>query len=211
MPSPVRLVVPIKPLAAAKTRLTDGPTAGFRAKLTLAMAMDTVAAALKAEAVAGVLVVASRPHEVAALGALGAEVISEGDAGGLNEALRRGAAAVRETDPGCVVGALHADLPALDPAELDVAIAEARGRRSYCADRHGIGTTLLLSTPAGPLIPRFGPGSAAAHEASGAVALQVVAPTLRADVDTLDDLRHVQDLSAGEHTGAVLRNDPTER
>jgi 2-phospho-L-lactate guanylyltransferase len=55
-------------------------------------------------------------------------------------------------------------------------------------DLPGTGT-VLLAAPAGvPLDPRFGVGSAAAHEASGARRLDGDWPTLRRDVDTADDL-----------------------
>lgn len=205
--STVNLVVPIKPLTLAKSRLAGGidPQGAIRhTDLVLAMAMDTVAAAVAAPGVARVLVVATDPAEVTALRDLGAEIIADDAAAGLNTALRHGAGVLRAADPHAVVGALQADLPALAPGDLAAAIADAGGERAFCADRHGTGTTLLLSAAAGELDPRFGPFSAGAHATSGATALAARLTTLRADVDTPGDLRHVRAVGLGRYTSAVL-------
>jgi 2-phospho-L-lactate/phosphoenolpyruvate guanylyltransferase len=200
----VDLVVPVKPLRAAKTRLRGAADRGVgdpgaHAALTLALARDTVAAALAARTVRRLLVVSSDPAVVAELAAVGAEVTPDPH-GGLNAALRHGAGVLGSRD----VGALQADLPALRPEELDAAVALADGRRAFCADAEGTGTTLLLAGTACPLDPRFGAGSAAKHRASGAVALDGPWPGLRRDVDTGDDLRAAAELGLGAHTRAVL-------
>lgn len=123
---------------------------------------------------------------------------------GLNAALRTGERVLRATDPGCVIGALQADLPALRPDELAAALAAADGRRAFTADRHGSGTTLLLSAPGQRLDPHFGPGSARAHALSGALPLSAPLPSLRTDVDTPGDLEHARLLGLGERTRTVL-------
>lgn len=207
MASTVNLVVPIKPLTLAKSRLAGGidPQGAIRhADMVLAMAMDTVAAAVAAPGVARVLVVATDPAEVVALRELGAEIIADDAATGLNAALRHGAGVLRAADRHAVVGALQADLPALRTADLSAAVADAAGTRAFCADRHGTGTTLLLSAAGGELDPRFGAFSAGAHAASGATALADELTTLRADVDTPGDLRNVHAIGLGRHTRAVL-------
>nr|WP_028847970.1 2-phospho-L-lactate guanylyltransferase [Thermocrispum agreste] len=202
----VNLVVPLKRLTAAKSRLAERAGSGeLRSALALAMAMDTVAAALATPAVRRVLVAAADPTELGALRELGAEVVFDGGESGLNAGLRHVARQVRAEDPDCVVGALQADLPALRPDDLAAAIAASGARRAFCADRAGTGTTLLLSAPAGELDPHFGPGSARAHTESGAAPVELTVPTLRADVDTPDDLAHVQLLGVGEHTRAALQ------
>ena len=141
---------------------------------------------------------------VAVLRELWAEIVAEPRAAGLNAAFRYGASLLREDDPHSVVGALQADLPALRAGDLTDALAEAAGRRAFVADRQGSGTTLLLSAPGAPLDPQFGPESALAHRASGAVALGRELPSLRSDVDTPDDLAHVRRLGVGKHTSALL-------
>ncbi|MFD7655739.1 2-phospho-L-lactate guanylyltransferase [Actinosynnema sp. NPDC059797] len=197
MGAEVDLVVPVKTLDRAKSRLVGARL--DRPALALAFALDTIAAALPVAR--RVLAVTSDPAVVLELRALGVES-AEGPEG-LNEALRFGAAVLRERDPASVVGALQADLPALRTAELALAVASARGR-SFCPDRQGTGTTLLLSEPGGPLEPAFGVGSAAAHAASGATALVGPWPSLRHDVDTAEDLDLAGTLGVGPRTAAVL-------
>ena len=204
MPAPVDLLVPMKPPRAGKSRLRGAVAEAAHAALVLALAADTVAAAASAGAVRRVLVVASDPDAVAELREFGVDVIGEGGAADLNAALRHGAKSLRDDDAVSVIGALQADLPALRADELDAALAEADGRRAFVADWVGTGTTLLLSAPGAPLDPWFGPGSAAAHRASGAVPLRLAVPTLRRDVDTLADLAHARDLGLGRRTAEVL-------
>src|SRR5215469_15346666 len=85
------LVIPVKVLAQAKSRLT-GLTDERRSRLALAMAADTVAAAIAADSVAVVLVVTDDPEVGEATAELGAIVLADEPAAGLNEALRHGAA-----------------------------------------------------------------------------------------------------------------------
>lgn len=203
----VDLIVPVKRLPEAKSRLRgaagDDPAA--HARLALALARDTVAAARAARLVRRLLVVSSDPEVAAGFAAIGVEVVPDGPVPGLNAAYAHGAALLRARRPDGPVGALQADLPALRPAELDAAIAAApRVGRAFCADAGGTGTTLLLAAAGAALRPEFGIGSAVAHAASGAVALDGGWPGLRCDVDTADDLRAACALGVGTHTAAVL-------
>ncbi len=196
------LVVPAKRLGAAKTRLTPltGGGPGLHAELVLALLADTVAAALACPAAADVVVVTDDPRAAATVRALGARTVPDEPDGGLNPALAHGARATGAA----AVAALSSDLPALRPAELAAALAAAAAvPRGFVADAAATGTTLL--TAAGvPLDPRFGRGSAAAHTASGALALTGDWPGLRRDVDTPADLREAAGLGLGPATAAVL-------
>jgi 2-phospho-L-lactate guanylyltransferase len=175
------LLVPVKRLAHAKSRLSAALPPAPRADLVLDMARSTVAAALACPVVSQVRVVTADPIVRRALPLV--EFVSD-PGGGLNAALRRAAALA---PPSLGVAALTADIPALRPSELAAALT-ASAVRSFVPDLPGTGT-VLLAAPAGvPLDPRFGAGSAAAHEASGAVRLDGDWPTLRRDVDTADDL-----------------------
>lgn len=198
------LVVPVKRLATAKTRLA--PLAGpHRAALALAFAADTVRAARDCPPVVLTVAVTDDPVVTTALRRLGALVVPDSPGAGLNAALRHGAAVAARVRPGCAVGALSADLPALRSTELASALAAGGdGSVTYVADSSGRGTTLLLACNGALLRPRFGPGSAAAHAAWGAVALTPPLPTLRRDVDTPADLRAAAMLGLGRHTAAVL-------
>jgi 2-phospho-L-lactate/phosphoenolpyruvate guanylyltransferase len=213
---PVDLVVPVKALPQAKTRLRGAADGGVgepaaHARLALALAHDTVTAVLACPAVRRLLVVSTDPVVAAELAAVGVEVVPDGPVAGLNAAYRRGAAVLRERDPDAVVGALQADLPALRADELCAALAAAHvlfadrsTGRAFVADAEGTGTTLLLAAPGTPLDPRFGAGSAARHAGSGAVELAGDWPGLRRDVDTSDDLGEAVGLGLGPHTRGVL-------
>ncbi|UUU25153.1 2-phospho-L-lactate guanylyltransferase [Streptomyces sp. DSM 40750] len=203
------LVVPLKPLARAKSRLSDTAGDGVRPGLALAFAQDTVAAALAATAVGGVVVVTDDPLAARELAALGARTVPDdphdSPGGGLNAALRHGTAVVRAVRPQSPVAALNADLPALRPEELTrVLDAAAAFPRSFLPDAAGIGTTLLAAAPGHDLSPAFGPGSRLRHRRSGAVELVLdTVDSVRQDVDTGEDLRAALALGVGPRTAAA--------
>jgi 2-phospho-L-lactate guanylyltransferase len=200
------VVVPAKRLSAAKTRLTPltaalgRPVAAGHHELVLALLADTVAAARDSVAVGLVLVVTDDPRAGALVAGLGARTVGDEPDSGLNAALAHGALAVG----GGPVAALSSDLPALRPGELTAALqAAAAVPRAFVADAEGSGTT-LLAVRDGDLAPRFGPGSAAAHAAGGAIPLVGDWPGLRQDVDTPADLEAARRLGVGERTSGFL-------
>ncbi|WP_320774236.1 2-phospho-L-lactate guanylyltransferase [Streptomyces sp. CRN 30] len=199
------VVVPVKPLARAKSRLSDTADEAVRPDLALAFALDTVAAALSCAAVADVAVVTDDPRAGRELAALGAAIVAGEPGGGLNAALTHAATAVRASRPESPVAALNADLPALRPAELArVLNAAAEFPRSFLPDAAAIGTTLLAAAPGRALGPAFGVDSRRAHRASGAVELRLDAvDSVRQDVDTGEDLRAALALGAGPRTAAA--------
>ncbi|MFH8975372.1 2-phospho-L-lactate guanylyltransferase [Streptomyces sp. NPDC017890] len=199
------LVVPVKALARAKSRLSNTADDGVRPDLALAFAQDTVAAALACPAVADVAVVTDDVRAGRELAALGAGVIPDEPGGGLNAALAHGAVSVRAARPESPVAALNADLPALRPAELALVLAAAtQFPRAFLPDAAGIGTTLLTAAPGQELAPAFGTDSRARHRLSGAVELRLGAvDSVRQDVDTGGDLRTALALGVGPRTAAV--------
>jgi 2-phospho-L-lactate guanylyltransferase len=199
------VVVPVKPLRLAKSRLQE-LTPARRAELMLAMAVDTVTAALAAEHVAAVLVVTSDPRTAATMRTVGAEVIADEPDSGLNAALVHAAGAAAQRRPGNGIAALAADLPALTSTALDAAlVAAASHRTSFVPDASGSGTTLLCARVVDDLTPMFGSGSAARHRATGATPLNATEHTgLCRDVDTSDDLTRAQLLGVGQRTAMLL-------
>jgi 2-phospho-L-lactate guanylyltransferase len=198
------LVVPVKPLARAKSRLS-GPAGAHRERLALAIAADTVSAVLRASRVEGVVVVTDDPVAAPELAALGAMVVRDEPDSGLNPALVHGACQVRRLAPASAVGALSADLPSLRPAELDRALdAASAAPNAFVPDTAGVGTTLYTARPDAGFSPAFGVDSRARHRASGAreLALDDV-PSIRRDVDTIDDLRAALELGVGPRTASV--------
>lgn len=201
------LVLPLKPLGLAKSRLA--PFAGpHRADLALSFALDTVTAALACPGVSRVLVVTGDPLAGERLAALGAVVVADEPGGGLNAALTHGAAYARRIVPHAPLAALSADLPALRPAELARVLGAVPtggpGGRAFLADSPGLGTTLLACAPGVRLAPAFGEGSRARHAAGGAHEITLPdVPSVRRDVDTGEDLVQALALGVGPYTAAA--------
>ncbi|MFG2060161.1 2-phospho-L-lactate guanylyltransferase [Micromonospora sp. NPDC048871] len=202
MSQPWTVVVPVKRLTAAKTRLRGGVPGVPHEKLTLALIADTLDVVRACPGVAEIRVVTDDPQVSLLARMIDARVLPDPPTPGLNAAFRHGAAGV----DGWVV-ALTADLPALRPAELAAALDAARTGpphlRSFVSDCPGTGTVLLAAPPGVPLDPRFGPGSAAAHARSGARPLTAAWPSLRRDVDTAADLAAAARLGLGPRTAAL--------
>ncbi|UFQ18282.1 MULTISPECIES: 2-phospho-L-lactate guanylyltransferase [Streptomyces] len=196
------LVIPLKPLERAKSRLAPTAGDGLRPGLALAFAQDTVAAAIACPAVRDVAVVTDDALARRELAALGARIVPDEPGAGLNAALRHGTATVRAKRPGACVAALNADLPALRPLELArVLDGAAAFPRAFLADAAGMGTTLLAAAGGSELSPAFGTDSRARHTASGAVELAIDGvDSVRQDVDTGEDLRAALALGVGAYT-----------
>ena len=199
------LVVPVKVLAQAKSRLT-GLGGQLRAELALAMAADTVAAAAAARSVAAVLVVTDDADVSEIAARLGAIVLPDQPAAGLNAALGYGAAHSLANWPERGRVALAGDLPALRAGELDAALAAAGNRSAFVPDADGTGTTLYAAAPVADFRPEFGVASRDRHLAGGATELDLgdLGRSLRRDVDTVDDLRQAAVIGLGPRTLAVL-------
>jgi 2-phospho-L-lactate/phosphoenolpyruvate guanylyltransferase len=195
------IIIPVKRLSIGKSRLRGAPADDA---LVLAIALDTIDAARESDAVDRVFVVTADATIAEAVAPLGAEVVADRPDAGLNPAIAQGDSRARSDRPRA---ALLADLPALRSAELTDALHKAAGTctRAYVADHAGSGTTLLVAPPGIELDPRFGPGSAAAHAASGAAALDGEWPSLRLDVDTAVDLAAAAQIGLGRHTARVIR------
>jgi 2-phospho-L-lactate guanylyltransferase len=199
------VVVPVKPLSVAKSRLAelgDGP----RRELVAAFAVDTVLAVLETPVVAGVLVVTDDVGLARSLTDLGVAAVPDGTSGDLNESLRQGAAEVVRRHHGTAPVALCADLPCLRASDLAAALARAPAAEpAFVPDADGTGTTLYTAPDLARFDPRFGPGSRAAHLAGGAVELAVPEGSpLRRDVDTPDDLVEARALGVGARSAWVL-------
>ncbi|MGW3483924.1 2-phospho-L-lactate guanylyltransferase [Rhodococcus indonesiensis] len=225
-------LIPVKALGLAKSRLAHVLDPGDRAALVLAMLADTLHAALAVEGLAVTVITTDADVAALALGA-GAHTLADppvADTAGasvgpgpsdppsldpasldpasldpLNAALAAAAHRVRSRKPGVDLIALHADLPALRPAELSAALSAAReAGRAVVVDHTGTGTSALLHCTPEPLDPLFGPDSAHRHVRAGAHPLTGDWPGLRLDVDTVADLEAATAQGVGSATASVL-------
>lgn len=204
MSAGVGLIIAVKQLSAAKSRLAAALSADARERLVLGMLVDTITAARGVGDVRSVTVVTPDPAAASAARDLGATAVADptpkDHPDPLNNAILAASVSVGTAD----IVVLQGDLPALRPSELAEAL-QAAGQypRSFVADRQGTGTSALFALGV-PLDPRFGAGSAARHRASGAVELQGAWPGLRCDIDTPDDLEHAKLLGLGTATARAV-------
>lgn len=195
------IIVPVKPAAIGKTRLTG---VYDREALARALALDTIAAAAATPRVSRVVVVTDDTeitHLVAQWPAV--DVLTEGDVRGLDAAIARGA---ETSGRGAPRAALLGDVPALTPHDLDAALELAgHVERGLVPDAEGTGSTLVTARPGAVWVSAFGADSAARHRLLGCADLAVPRDsTLRRDVDTAVQLAEAVALGVGPRTAAVL-------
>ncbi len=202
MDRPYVAVVPVKPPTIGKSRIL-GPTDWQRRQLAEAFALDTVAACLSSDRVAQVLVATDDAAFSTKFAELGCATIPDGDTTDLNSALRQAVAEARRRWPAGTPVALCADLPSLNPADLDAALASVGDGTAFVADAAGSGTTLYLAAY-DAFDPQFGVDSRQRHLAAGAFEISGGLSTLRQDVDDLDDLRAALSLGVGAETSRLV-------
>lgn len=205
--APWTVVIPVKALASAKTRLAgevDAP-----ADLALAFLRDVLAATVATPAVARVVVVTGDPTVGEAAESLGAVVVDDTAQPGINAAARHGA---RFGQRGSGTAVVVSDLPCLRAESLTLVLGAAGLHpRSFLPDLDGTGTTMWFCGPGEPVDPRFGAASRAAHADAGDVDLVTAHPelvaaleTARLDIDTADALDRAITLGVGPSTASAL-------
>lgn len=190
------LVVPVKSLTDAKSRLRDVMEPADRHDLVLSMLATVLRCCAGARGVGSYTVLTADERVALLARRLGARVVADPIPPGHPDPLNAALASVLPGRADHPVGVLTADLPELTTTLLESVLDEAaRHRHSVVSDHLGVGTTMAFWTAgSGELVPRFGPGSAHAHlSAGGAVDLAAllgpaVAPARR-DVDTPADVR----------------------
>jgi 2-phospho-L-lactate guanylyltransferase len=205
----VAMIIAVKRLGAAKTRLAPIFSAATRERVVLAMLVDTLRAASKVATLGAITVVTPDESAADAARQFGAAVLAdptpEDHPDPLNNAITAAEALITSV-PGAPANivVLQGDLPALQPQELAEAVTAAGAhRRSFVTDRHGTGTVALFAFGTA-LRPAFGPDSARRHRHSGAVELTGPWPGLRCDIDTPDDLRAALQLGVGAATARAV-------
>jgi len=159
----LRLLIPVKPLAEGKQRLSSRLSPTQRHALNRHFCLHTFAIACQVLAAADCIVV-SRCDEVLTLAqAHGMQSLREPPPGGLNAALEQASSFARGQGADAVLS-LSCDLPGLSADDLQSMIARAaHGRIVLGVDRSGSGTNALLVSPPGAITYHYGPGSHARH------------------------------------------------
>lgn len=201
------IVIPVKPLASAKSRLASLPVPPDQ--LARAFLIDVLNAVMLVPRVRRVLVASSDPDVASIARLAGALFVDDSGLQGINASakLARGHRA-----EGTAVGVLVSDLPWLTPASLDAALALGDSHEcSFVADADSTGTTLWMASPHHRGNSHFGPGSRRHHREAGSIDLvqerdidaRLLAP-LRRDVDTAAALEPTPGLRMGVSTALLI-------
>lgn len=194
------VVIPVRALEGAKSRLGDAIDAEERRDLVTSLLERTIAAARDAARVNSVVVVSPDEATLAVAVAAGAWALPQRGAG-LDDAIRRARdLALRKGARALLV--LPGDLPFIDGASIDALVAATDDDDGplviLVPDRHGRGTNALYLRPPGVIDPAFGEASREAHARrardAGARYVEAAGP-MAIDLDTPDDLLLVDDLS----------------
>lgn len=182
----ITVVVPVKRLARAKSRLDLPPR--LRRQVALQLAAGTVRTLLATPSVTRVLVVTSDPTVARFAQMLGAGVVREPRPRGLNPAVDAGRRAALLLAPRDDIAVLVSDLPEITTGEVEEVVEQFRRTRRplLVADHEGTGTTALLHSCSDRPPARFGPGSAVRHREAGYRPATGLLPGLRQDLDSLD-------------------------
>jgi 2-phospho-L-lactate/phosphoenolpyruvate guanylyltransferase len=162
--SPTYAIVPVKGLALAKRRLAPVLPDAARRRLVLAMLEDVLAAVARTEGVERVLVVTPDASAASLAGSLGAVIVPEPGAGGLNAAVESAVALALSRGIDQVL-VLPADIPLVTTDELTSLIGSRRSRPgvTLAPSHDSNGTNALLLAPPNAIAPCYGPGSYLQH------------------------------------------------
>ena len=183
----VRIIVPHRGLAAAKTRLA--PVLAPEERVSLARELLQRVLRVAREAVDDVVVITPSAELITVVEPTGATLVVQRGMG-LNAGLDQARADAVEAGIG-LLGVLHGDLPNLRTDDIGALLAAAPAPRgvAIAPDRSGSGTNGLALRPPDVMPFAFGIGSFAAHAAAaGGAAVIVNRPGLEFDLDTPADL-----------------------
>ena len=202
-PQPLALtfaIIPVKPLARAKSRLARALKAPTRAALVRSIFSRTLDVIAQVERIDGTIVV-SRDLTILELGRQrNAITLMESDSG-LNPAITQAAqwAAHHHARSAIII---PVDLPLITSADLDAMIDRAEEERCIviAPDRHEDGTNVLFVRPPDAIHFSYGPASLNAHRVQaierGLIMHEYRSSTTAFDIDVPDDLELYRVLDA---------------
>jgi len=186
-------LLPTKPLALGKSRLTPLLSTTDRAAIGHAMFTDVLTALCAAESLDAVIVITADETLASEAEAAGAAPIRETAPTGLNAAVIRGTDAAVARGATTVVVVLS-DIPWITGPDIDALCLEAPAKGALAVpSKEGTFTNVLLRRPPTLFRPAFGRHSlrrhVAAAEAQGMPCRIFPSERIGFDVDTPDDLR----------------------
>ncbi len=202
-------IIPVKPFAAAKSRLSSVLSAEQRFQLAEAMLRDVLSAACAAESIEEIFIVTSDPQAAFIAGRFGARVIDD-TIGELNGALAAARSWIKKNRGSLPILVLPADLPAATAGDIDALSTWLRGPSSavIVPAHDGDGTNAILSGCEAALSFSFGPGSFQRHVHHATMAgLHVETPKIKRlghDLDRPEDIKAILQLAGDTQTARWL-------
>lgn len=187
------VIIPVKPLVSAKSRLSAVLTPEQRQTLAEALMRHIIGVVKPIPQVAGTLVISRDPKALAIAREAGAHTVQESGAPELNAALMRATQVVNGMR-GEAVLILPADLPLITSDDVLKLIDLGRHDNTVviATDRNQDGTNALFIRPPGLFAYAYGVGSYQRHQAlardAGAAVQLYESERLRLDIDVPEDL-----------------------
>jgi len=211
----VWVVIPVKPLNRAKSRLAGVLSAAQRRELAETMLRHVLTVMRDVPEVTGTLIISRDPKALAIAREYGAHTVQESGTPELNAALTRATQVIASRNGGAVL-VLPADLPLINAEDVLRVVEMGKDPRTIviATDEHEDGTNALLMRPPGLIPYAYGPGSyrrhvMAAHR-KGAHLKVYQSERLLLDIDMPDDLEHYRQQIAmqknAEHVAAASDN-----
>jgi 2-phospho-L-lactate/phosphoenolpyruvate guanylyltransferase len=192
------VIIPVKPLRLAKSRLADVLTPEGRQEMAEAMLRHVLTTVTSVPEVTGVLVISRDTQALALARDYGAKTIQESGTPELNTALMRASSVVASWRTEAIL-VLPADLPLI--AAQDVAEIIRMGQQPHptvvlATDRNKDGTNALLIRPPGLIDYAYGEGSFQRHAVlardAGAEVMIYESDRLLQDIDLPEDINNYQ-------------------
>jgi len=186
-------LLPIKPIAQSKTRLSTVMTAEARMTWVRDEINHTLSVMKQVTALSDILVISADPEVWQMAKSHRVKILQEPDVPGLNQSIQRGLAWCHAEGHDCAI-VLPIDLPLLKPYCVRSALARLIIRPGVVVvpDRHERGTNLLLWSPLDLITPAFGEDSFEKHcqaaRAAGVEPIIYRCADLAIDIDSPDDL-----------------------
>jgi 2-phospho-L-lactate/phosphoenolpyruvate guanylyltransferase len=205
----VWVLIPVKPLLRAKSRLADVLTPKQREQLAEEMLRRTLQVVGAMPRIAGTLVISRDSYVLAISRELGANTVQESGTPELNSALMRATQVLSGWRAGAVL-VLPADIPLINQDDLNDVISFGQRAKTVVltTDSRSDGTNVLLSRPPAAFSYAYGPQSFQRHQQLARLAKMDVkiyeSPRLMLDIDTPQDYARFQAYVSDGETAPLL-------
>lgn len=188
------IIIPVKPLKRAKSRLASALTAEQRYEFAVLMFRQVLAVAKSVAGIAGVLVISRDTQALAIARDAGVKTIQESSPSELNPALHRATEMVKlwRAEASLI---LPADLPFLTVGDVEALLALGQSLSQgivVATDKDRDGTNAMLVKPPDVIGFHYGDGSFSRHtvlaQMAGVEVREYASETIALDIDTIDDL-----------------------